>query len=214
MKTLLSYSTLNALINSPHTWVCKQMQLDTFSTHYLEEGKKAHQIISASVSGKTPHHLLSTLPLFPIVEEVEFDPRTKIFFDIDDNYSVIGYVDGLSQDKDELLEIKSGKVWSALDFHKLMQWRIYALGLPTIKKAWLVNTPRDHYLWTRDNIRVFNTEVTDKHKTEARDFINKGIYIIENIKDAVAKEMEMKKEKGLEGKRSRLCFYVNCPYCE
>lgn len=49
---LFAYSTLNALINEPHTWMCKQMGLETFSTFQMEEGRDAHRVIQQHVSGK------------------------------------------------------------------------------------------------------------------------------------------------------------------
>jgi hypothetical protein len=213
MKTRLSYSTLQSTILAPHTYINRLSGLKTFSTTFFEEGKEIHRIISDSVSGKTPHPLLKDIPNFPIVEKVDFDPAIKFEFDVNDKYYMIGFVDGLTNEKDQILEIKSGKSWSAGDFNRLMQWRIYAMGIPTAKKVWLVNTPRDEKIWMPETIKIYNADITPKHKEEAMNFINKGIAIIENIREEVEKEMQKKKDSNWQG-RSRYCFYENCSWCQ
>ena len=45
MKVQLSYTTINDLINEPHTWLCKQMGLKKFEYSAMREGKEAHRII-------------------------------------------------------------------------------------------------------------------------------------------------------------------------
>ncbi len=49
----LSYSTMNALIHEPHTFVCKYvLGLETSTTPYLEEGSRLHRIVQNHVSGR------------------------------------------------------------------------------------------------------------------------------------------------------------------
>lgn len=206
--TRLSYSGMNALINEPHTWLCKQMGLKTFTTKYFEEGKEAHRIIQEHVSGVKLHPLLKDLPIFPVVEKVDFDEDTKIYYKIDDKYELIGFCDGLNPEKGEILEIKSGKTWSPTDFKKLMQWKLYCLALPETKKIWLVNVPRDPNLWMPQTIKILNTTVTPQDVKEAEEFIKKAVDIIENIKAV------LEQNPGTPGVRSKWCFYDGCPWCE
>lgn len=199
----LSYSTMNALINEPHTWVNKQMGLKTFRSKYMEDGLAAHKIIQEHVSGAVLNDLLKDLPLFSVVEKVDFDEDCKVTKVINDKYIFTGFVDGLNPKKGEMLEIKSGRRWSPGDFKKLVQWKLYLWAKPEYKKIWLVNVPGDTNLWMPETIRVFNTTVTDKDIIEAEAFIQKAIYVIEHIK-----EYELHQEK-----RSSWCYYQECSFC-
>lgn len=201
--TSLSYSTMNALINEPHTYLCKMMDLKTRIMPAMEDGKKAHRVIQESVSGKTPNKLLENLPKFSVVETIEKDPKTKVTFPISDKYFFNGYYDGANPETGDLLEIKTGVRWSVGDFARLVQWKLYALGMPEYKNMWFFNSPRNPEEWNAGNTRIYNIEITEDHKKQARDFIDKAIYIIEHIKD-----YPLKTEKF-----SRWCNYVGCPYC-
>lgn len=213
MKIRLSFSTINALTNSPHTYLNKLMGLPTFSIQAFEDGKRCHKIIQDHASGVKVNPLLADLPPFPLVERVDFDENMRVEFDINNKYSMIGYVDMLNPDTKEFGEIKTGKQWSVADFARSPQLKIYALGLRDYKKMWLVNTPKDETLWMPQTIKIYNKEITELDKTQAMDFIMRGITIIEDIKNAVALEMKNKKEKGYMG-RSRFCFYTGCEWCE
>ena len=93
----LSYSTMNALIHEPHTFICKYvLDLDTFTTPYLQEGSRLHRIVQDHVSGRAAHPGLAHLPYFPHVEQRPFDPAMHVRLPIDDKFSFIGYVDGLN----------------------------------------------------------------------------------------------------------------------
>lgn len=203
-KILLSYSSLNSALNEPHTWINKINGLKTYTTNFFEEGKKAHEIIQAHVTGKHRNELLKDIPSFPYVEEVDFDEKMKFTFDFGDKYIIRGYIDGFNNDKTEILEIKSSATpWSVSKFNQLMQWRIYALALENAKKVWLVNTPRDPNLWNEENIKIFNKDITQQDRDEAVKWLEKGIHVIENLS-----EFTLYPEK-----KSRWCFYENCPFC-
>jgi hypothetical protein len=198
---------------APHTYLNKISGLKTFSTYNFEAGKKIHRIIQDHCSGVSTHDLLVNLPRFAVVETKDFDENLKISFSINDKFDMIGYVDMKDPDTFTMGEIKSGRVWSAGDFARLAQWKIYALGLPEYKKIYLINTPKELAFWTPRTIRVFSKEITDGDKEDARLFIKKGLNIIENLKEAVDEEMKLKAEKGYTG-RDRNCFYQGCTYCQ
>ncbi len=194
---------MNALINEPHTYLCKIMGLKTFSSTAMEDGKIAHGIVQKSVSTPDKHELLKDLPDFPLVETEDFDPKMRIQFDINEKYYFNGFMDADNPAELQFAEFKFGKRWSLGDFAKLPQWKLYSLGKPNYKRVWFVNAPLDPNLWMKETVRVYNTDITEKHKREAAEFINKAIYIIDHIK-----EQELHKDF-----KSRWCWYIDCPYC-
>ena len=100
----LSYSTMNALIHEPHTFICKYvLGLETFTTPYLQEGTRHHRIVQDHVSGRVEHPGLAHLPYFPHVEHVPFDAGVKVQMPIDDKFSFTGYVDGLNPHRQQFL---------------------------------------------------------------------------------------------------------------
>lgn len=195
---LLSYSTINELINEPHTWLCKQLGLKRLTTNAMKEGKEAHGVIQAHVSGKALDERLKNITVtFPIVEEKERDERCHFTYDIDSEYSVHGYLDGLDPENKRILEIKTSSTpWGMAKFHSLMQWRIYAL-FGDFTEAVFITSTRD-----LKSPAVYTLPITDKHRQEALDWIQKGIKIIESGNFDY---------KG-EG-RSFYCNYIACPFC-
>src|SRR5579862_4855327 len=102
----LSYTTLYDLINEPHTWLCKQMNLKKFSNEYMAEGKEAHRIIQEHISGKNFDDRLKGIAVkFPVVEETDRDERTHFTVPVASGYNVHGYLDGLDPENKRLLEI-------------------------------------------------------------------------------------------------------------
>ena len=196
---LLSYSTLNELINCPHTWLCKQMGLQRFRTQAMQEGADAHTVIQRHVSGVERDPRLSKLMLyFPVVETRQQDPATHFEYQIDDEYSIHGYMDGKHEELERGLEIKtSSTLWGMTKFYNLMQWRIAALAQPWLKEMWFITATRD-----LRNPVCFTLPVTDKHRQEALAWIQRGIAIIESG------------DFSYDGQgRSRYCNYLNCPFC-
>jgi len=206
MKTNLSYSTMNAVINEPHVWLCKQMGLKTYQTNAMAEGKAAHRIIQDHVSGVKINEALAkkNLPTFSIVEEKEWDDRLKTTFEINDKYSFHGWLDGKEPERGDLLEIKTGKSWSVGEFARLVQWKLYAVGEPKYKKIYFVNAPRDPEIWMPETIKIFAQDLTPEHAKAAQDFITKAIDIIEHIKEQTLNIPY----------KSRYCYYIDCPFCE
>lgn len=200
----LSYSTMNALIHEPHTFICKYvLGLETFTTPYLEEGSRLHRIVQNHVSGRAEHPGLAHLPYFPHVEQRPFDPAMQVRLPIDDTFSFIGYVDGLNPQTKQLLEIKTGSVWNAQRFLDLVQWKLYAAALPDYVEVVFVNCSRSEAAWSRSTVAVYSHTITDADRAAATTFIAKAIHIVEHVD---------RYPLYVRG-RSRWCFYVGCPYC-
>lgn len=201
----LSYSTMNALIHEPHTFICKYtLALETFTTPYFEEGRRLHRIIQDHVSGRVEHPALAHLPYFPHVEQTDFDPVMKVRYPINDQFSFFGYVDGLNPQTGQFLEIKTGSVWSKQRFLDLIQWRLYASALPGYSEVVFVNCSSNEQHWTTNNVRVYRHTITEQDRAAARPFIARAIDIIEHI-DHYPLHVKA---------RSRWCFYLGCPYCK
>lgn len=196
---LLSYSTINELINEPHTWLCKQMGLSRITTFQMREGSEAHKVIQRHISNVQKDERLSAINLFfPTVETEDRDPKTHFIHKLNEEYSIHGYMDGKDEEKGIGLEIKtSSNPWGMTRFYNLMQWRIAALAQPWLKEMWFISCTRD-----LRNPVAFKLNVTDKHREEALDWIQKGINIIENAEF----------EYTGTGK-SRYCNYIDCPFC-
>ena len=200
----LSYSTMNALIHEPHTFLCKYvLGLETFSLPYLEEGSRLHHIVQDHVSGRAPHPGLAHLPYFPHVERQPFDPAMRVQLPIDDRFRFVGYVDGLNPQTKQLLEIKTGSAWSKQRFLDLVQWKLYAAALPDYDEVVFVNCARPEPAWSRSNVSVYRHAITEQDRAAARPFIAKAIEIIAHID---------RYPLYVRG-RSRWCFYRGCPYC-
>lgn len=214
-KISLSYTTMNSAINEPHTYLNKVMGLKTFQTVDMAEGEKAHQILQRHVSGVELHPILTEkkLPTFALVEREKWDDQMRVRFDINDKYYFTGFLDGDDPGRGDLLEAKFGKTWSAGEFGRLIQWKLYSIGRPEHKKVWMINAPKDPALWMNETIRVFNIDITPAHKDEAWAWIKKAVGVIENIKESVSEAEKIRKEKGWKG-RSRFCFYENCEFCQ
>lgn len=200
----LSYSTMNALIHEPHTFICKYtLGLETFTTPYLEMGNRLHRIIQDHVSGRVEHPALAHLPYFPHVEQDSYDPKMRVFLPINTKFGFHGYVDGLNPQTGQFMEIKTGSVWSKQRFLDLVQWKLYAACLPEYSEVVFVNCSSNEQYWTKGNVRVFRHTITELDRAAARPFIKKAIDVIEHL------DRYPLYVKG----RSRWCFYDGCPYC-
>lgn len=203
--TYLSYTSMNDLQLCPHTWLCKMAGYPKKDFGFFAKGKNAHRVIQHHLMGLTKHEILSQLqiPPFAIVELREKDPNTHIEMKYGD-YLVHGYVDAISPDRRDFMEIKTGSSWSVGKFYRLMQWRIYAKALG-YKKAYFLNAPFDPSEWTVDNVKIYSTLIDPKEYEKADEFIHKSIHIVENIKEYVEKETPDVVHN---------CIYKDCPYCE
>lgn len=195
---LLSYTTLNDLINEPHTYLCKVMGLQKFTTPQMNEGKEAHRIIQAHISDiKFDERLGMITEHFPIVEEKDQDEKTHFTYPINDTYAIHGYIDGINLENKRFLEIKTSSTpWSIQKFNKLIQWKIYALS-GDFEEVVFITCTRDIR-----KVAKYSIKITTDHIQEALDFINKGIAILESGDFSY---------KG-QGK-SKYCNYIGCPFC-
>lgn len=197
---LLSYSSLRELIAEPHTWLCKLMELPRVTTDAMKEGINCHNIIQRHVSGIEIDKRLSDITCkFAIVETKPKDPATHFEYQINNEYSIHGYMDGKDlPEPTKGLEIKTSSTpWTLGKFNSLVQWKIAALAQPTLKEMWFITSTRD-----LKNPSTFTIPVNERHKQEAMDFIMKGINIIESG------DFEYR-GRG----RSFNCFYIGCPFC-
>ena len=184
----LSFTTMNALIHEPHTFLCKYVHgLETFQTPAQAAGRRSHRLVQDHVSGRAEHPSLAHLPFFPHVEQQDCDPRTRVRMPIDADFGFIGYVDGLNPQTGQFLEIKTGARWSRQRFLDLAQWQLYAAALPDYREVVFVSCPG-----------------SPENREFARVFIERAIGIIRHI-DSYPLTV-----RG----RSRWCSYIGCPYCE
>jgi len=147
---------------------------------WFKEGREAHSIIQKHVSGVEPYPAIAhILDKFPIVEEVDFDPRLKFERDFK-NYKIIGFLDGLNEEEKAFLEIKtSSKAWSIGQFQKAMQRKIYAFLRPDLVKSVLITGARNPELWLKDILKIYHVPSTAQDEEEAKEWIEKGIVILE-----------------------------------
>jgi hypothetical protein len=168
MKNLfLSYSTLDALIKHPHTYLCKAMGIEQPVNEYMEAGKIAHKIVTDHVCGIKKDSRVTI--------DLEFtNPEYKCFTDYRDNYSLYGFCDAVNFKSKAIMEYKtSTKPWSQQRFDDLIQIPFYGLAT-NFRKVFMVTSTAE-----LTNFKVFYKEITDADIQKAKDFIEKGISIIE-----------------------------------
>lgn len=207
----LSFTTANALINSSHTWLNKINGLQTFKTKYFDEGKTNHRLIQESLCGASPHPLFQDVPVFDLVEGQDFDPRLHVERKFNSQYVFHGYVDGISTERKDFIDIKTGTAWSVAKFSKYPQFSLYAWALgDEYKTKWLLSLPRDQQQWHTRTIKVYNAPVTNKDYARAEAFLYQAIEIIENLSEYVKDDI---KRIEASQKRSPHCYYIDCPIC-
>lgn len=202
----LSYSTINAMKEMPHTWVCKQMGLKTKNLPVFAEGNAVHSLIQRHVSGTELSPLLANkkLPTFPIVETRKMDSATSRTLAIDGKYSLYGFADGLNFDTKQLLEIKSaGTPWSAGRLHKTMQWRVYGLLFPEMEEVVLITSKRDlaDPDWSK-SVAVIKQPITEQDRQNAWEWVKSAVDFIE------AGDFQLEPNTGYNK-----CLYIGCPWC-
>lgn len=189
----LSYSSLNILHTCPHNWLNKQMGIPQPEKPEWEIGKKIHRIIQDHVSGKKLdprfRHIKYT---FPIVEEVDFDPRCKFEFNLDwsaakikkvpsGTYRMIGFTDGLNFEKKRYVEIKSADpLWSLIRFKNSEQRKIHAIAWPELEEAVLITCSKYMDKWKREPAKIYKVPLTQQDRAEALYWIVGGIRILES----------------------------------
>lgn len=202
-KTRISYSMLNEVINCPHVYLNRINKLPRYTSGNMTKGIAAHDTINDHITGVKPQPLLADLPKFEVVEKESFDTDVKITLPIGDKYELVCYADTRMKDWSIVGEIKTGKKWTAGDFVRLNQWKVYVYANPNIKEVYLINTPFEVPDWNESNVKVYNTLVTDKDRADGLKFIEKGIKVIETMQN---------QELYFEG-RHPFCWYESCGYC-
>ena len=202
----LSYTTMNDLVRSPHSWLNKQMGVEKQYPEHIEEafrkGKELHRLIQDHVADIKPDKRVGAFleRKFPIVEVEEKDPRCEFFYKVNDKYALYGYFDGWNPETKTLLEIKSGTtLWTTGKFAKSIQRKLNALGTPNAVESLLVSVHSDIDLWERVLPKKVLIPITEKDRADALEFVNDAIKIIEGgdfTSDLV------------DGK----CVDYNCPY--
>ena len=195
----LSYSTITALLDYPHTWLNKQMGIKVPDNEYFKAGRKGHRVIQDHVIGKVLDPRLEKwdieLPVFEIAEEVDFDERCRFVYPIDKDFELIGFLDAHTPKK-YFGEIKiTSKPWSLRTFMDSMQRRIYTIA-GDFPGGYLINSTKDFL-----NPRIFWMDKQDDDKEAVDDFVAQAIKII--------KSGDFKPEEKCGGK----CAYKeNCQY--
>lgn len=177
----LSYSTINQLYKSSHYWINKQMGIQVPDNPAFATGRRLHRIIQDHVSGYKLDDRLNIKYTFDVVERVDFDPKCKISFKINEKYKVIGFLDGFNTVENRTLEIKTGtKLWTLGDFQRTMQRRIYSIARPEMVENLLITALSDEEQWLITPPKIYKIPVTQKDKDEAMEWIMGGIKIIES----------------------------------
>ena len=203
----LSYSTINNCLqpHNGHNWLNRQMGQKPEDKWFYHEGKEAHDTIQDHVSGKKLHLFLGHIDKrFPIVERVDFDPRTKFEFSfnvflydfmtknpkglklpikLNGEYSLLGFFDGRDEGWTEALEIKSSVTpWSLGKFQKSMQRKLYSLAHDSLKDMYLITGKRKAEEWEQDKPKIFKVPVTRQDKLDAIEWILDAIDLLESGK--------------------------------
>jgi len=187
----LSYSTINNCLQrtNSHNWLNKVQGIKPEDKWYFTAGRNAHGIVQRHVSKKELNTVLETIEnikdlCFPIVEEVDFDPRCKFTYKIPygekGEYDLIGFVDGRDEEWEHGLELKfSSQLWSLMKFKNAMQRKVYALGVPTLEDMTLITASKDPAEWEKETPKVFTVPSTLADGEEALQWIIDGIKVLE-----------------------------------
>lgn len=181
-RLILSFSSLSILHECPHNWINKINKIEQPESLALTEGKVAHRLMQDHFSGKILRDDLKHIDYkFPIVEEVDFDERTKFEIEFGDKYLIMGFIDGLNLEEGRMLEIKSSSSpWSLGKFAKSAQRKIYGWARKDIKEALLVTGLRDPDKWATTLPKTALIEFTEQDYEEAVKYIEDGIKILES----------------------------------
>ncbi len=206
---ILSYSFINNITQCPHIYLNKINENKNdpstlpITSSNMTKGRDTHEFVLSHLSGDKRQLLLEKLPDLPIVEKFSFDKSIELRSPFSGGHELVGFVDARNADWSKAADVKSGKKWSAGDFNKLMQWRVYAYLQPKIEKFYLINTPFVEKDWKPEDVLVFSVDISDKDRNDGREFIKRGVEIMDNIGE---------QELFYEGHHP-FCWYPNCMYC-
>ncbi len=179
--THLSYSTINMILEHPHCWLNKVMGFKQEVKPWMTEGHEAHEIIQKHVSGKLVDSRLSGITMkFPVVEECDFDPKCKFSF-MREGIEVIGFFDGLDEENNRFLEIKtSSEPWPISKYQDSYQRKLYAVAKPKFTESILITCKRDPDAWMVNPPKVYRLPLTAQDREEAESWIMTAIAFIKS----------------------------------
>lgn len=170
MKTILSYTTLNNYLMSPHSYLNRYVYgIKTAETPAMVAGKLAHEVIQAHCMGVKKDARLSDLTW----EFTTAEYHAKMPWD--DKFTLHGYCDMIDFKSKTLCEIKtSSRPWSQKMFQDLDQWRYYGLVTEMEKVLFITCTPEI------TNVKTYFSEITTEDKDKARAWAALAIQGIRN----------------------------------
>ncbi len=188
-KILLSYTTINDLSVSPHSWLNKAMGIEKPTNEYMEKGKATHEKLQKVVLGDL-NIVGINLPKFNAIEK-HFQKN------FNDKYTLHGYADAVNYATKTLLEVKSSQTTPKTmgEFDKLIQGKYYC-----------------YVSGFRKVLYVACTFDLSKLKTYLYEYENDDMQEVENwVMEAIATiETENFKSDLVNGK----CELERCPYGE
>ena len=177
----LSYGSISSLHEHPHYWLNKQAGIKMPEWDFFKKGREGHRIIQDHVSGiKKDKRLKFFKEKFPLVEECDFDPKMNFRIKINDKYEVQGFFDGLNEDTETTLEIKTGTPWTLSKFQNSYQRKIYSLLRPDIKNQIIITADSNPDNWEINRPKYFQISPTKTDRKEALEYILEGIKILES----------------------------------
>jgi CRISPR/Cas system-associated exonuclease Cas4 (RecB family) len=192
-KTFLSYSTINNLYESPHSWINKQLGIEQPTSEAMAAGKVAHKILQDHVTGVK---LDPRIPLELSFKQAEYN----CFAPYNDKFSLYGFIDCISFNSKTFMEYKtSSSPWSQQKFDKLMQIPFYGL-CTNFRKAFMVTSTKD-----LTGFKTFYKVITEDEINNVKKWIDGAIYIIEKG-DFFTDLDENKKCKGCNWGQS--CYFL------
>lgn len=205
-KVELSFSTMKDLYEMPHTWINKIMGIEKDyrpeTLRAFDKGKSIHRVVQDHVSGRLFNASLENITeQFPIVEVEDFDPQCKFRIEIDEEFDVIGFVDGKNCDTRKVLEVKtsSGGYWSPAKFKKSPQRKISALAELWAEYSYLITAHSDMTKWTVMPPKTIQVPITKEDRDDAMEYIMGAIKIIKS--GNFTSDLE-----------DGVCTHYNCPY--
>jgi CRISPR/Cas system-associated exonuclease Cas4 (RecB family) len=164
----LSYSTINNLYKSPHSYINKSLGLKVPENEAMRRGKEAHEVFSNHVCG------LKKDPRVKVNLDFQY-PERKIFIPYRAEYGLYAQLDACSYKAKSFCEYKtSTHPWGQAKFDTLMQIPLYSLA-SHLKHAFMVTSTADFTDW-----KTFYKEITDDDIKKVTKWIDDAIEIIEH----------------------------------
>ena len=177
----LSFTSISGLHEHPHYWLNKMMGAKMPEWDFFKRGKECHRIMQDHVSGRVPNKGLEWFQYkFPLVEEVDYDPKMNFRIKINEKYEVQGFLDGLNEEELSMLEGKFGEIWSLGKYQRSFQRKIYSLLRPDIKVQRILTGVSFPEQWPFKQPKTYTIEPTQADRDEAMAYILEGIRILES----------------------------------